>query len=341
MPSNRYAYNAFLKGVKRLSQLYDFSMHCYSHVSDDLQARLDSGELQPESHVKSKRGFIPHHRVATTLAHVKEYFPKELRSVILVRLVSALEVFLIDQIEESAASAERIFREDVTVEWPRGKLGAFESLEELREAFISADCRNLSSAGFDEVRKYYKKHLGIDICPPNTSIESIREVHARRHLHVHNAGIVDEKYTREFGAAAKVGYRLGVSDTYLRDAVSLIRSVAKHVAAQARAKFPTKKGTRIRGKVVEFHAGDVLYIFKGKFKDVADASAYFTLDRELYRGNGVKIGDLLHGAELHGALAEWTIVGNQARLEPFFIDLRRSQETGALHLITSKRLTPK
>lgn len=335
------ALNRFLRGTKRLSQLYDFSMHCYSHVTEDLEQRLATGEIRLESHITSQHGFVQHHRVANTLQHAKDYFPKELRSVILVRLVSEFEVFFISQIREAAVRAEQVFRGDITVEWPRAKLVAFDSMGELRAAFVSADCRNLSSAGFDEMCKYYKKYLGIDVCPPNTKIDDIREVHARRHLHVHGQGIVDDKYIRDFGSNQKSGTRLTIDDQYLRKALALLRAVAAHVATEAAAKYPEKKGRSIRGKIAAVRDGEIFYLIRGRFRGAVEAAAYLDPDRPLGAPDGPKFGDLLVWGSLKNTYAEWTIIGNPERLKAYFIDLRDAQARGMLRLTTSMRLTPK
>jgi hypothetical protein len=334
------AHNRFLRGVKRLSQLYDFSMHCYAHVVDDLKERLDSGALVPESHIISKHGFLLHHRVANTLTNASDFYPKQLRSVVLVRLVSEFEVFLIDLVHEAAKRAHVTFRDDARLNWPRGKVLSFDSIEELKEEFRRADCRSLSSGGFDEIRKYYQKHLGFDISPPHTKVDDIREIHARRHLHVHNLGMVDHEYNRAFKPKLEIGFRLGVSDQYLRDAFALFRLVAHHVAVQADHQFPTTKPIRLHGSDVALADGRILYFTKARFTGDAAIADYFDLERQLNNA-GPQLKSIFLGGERMGNICEWSIVAAAEALKAFFVDLRDHQKKGHMKVVEQKRLSPK
>jgi len=335
------ALNRFLRATKRLSQLYDFSMHCYSHVVDDLEERLASGDLQLESHIKSQHGFVLHHRVANTLNYAQDYFPKELRSVMLVRLVSMFEVFLIAQLREAAERSGKVFRDDVGVEWARAKIAAFDSVDDIKAAFTSADCRALTSGGFDEVRKYYQKHLDMDICPPTTRVDDIREIHARRHLHVHNGGQADNRYVREFAKGIRAGTTVAVSDEYLRDAIALLRAVATHVGQTAATKYPEQKGVRLFGRLSPVPEGQILVLTVGRFATTADANAYLDLDRSLSGGDGPAMGDVFVGGQLNGTKGEWTILGDKELLKAYFVDLRDAQAKGVLRAASTTRLTPK
>lgn len=334
------AHNRFLKGVKRLSQLYDFSMHCYAHVVDDLKAQLDTGDLVPESHIISKHGFLLHHRVANTLMNASEFYPKQLRSVVLVRLVSEFEVFLIDQIHEAAKRADLTFRDDVRLDWPRGKVLSFHSIEELKEEFRRADCRSLSSGGFDEIRKYYQKHLDFDICPPHTKVDDLREIHARRHLHVHNLGMVDNEYNRAFNHKLEIGSRLGIGDQYLKDAFALFHLAANHVATNADQQFPTSKPTRIHGSDAAFDDGRILYFTKARFSGDDAVADYFDLDRSL-DDDGPQFKSIFLGGERVRNMCEWSIVGNGDELKAFFVDIRNYQKKGLMKVVDQKRLSPK
>ncbi len=335
------AVNRFLRAAKRLSQLYDFSMHCSTHVVEHLQEQLAAGEIEPVTHIKSQHGFLPHHRVATTLQRAKDYFPKELRSVILVRLVSEFEVFLISLLREVASISGEVFRKDARLEWERSRVLSFSNMEELKYTFISHDCRTLSSGGFDEIVKYYKKYLSIDIMPPGSKLENVREIHARRHIHVHNGGLVDEKYTHEYGSKEPIGSVLQISEQYLRAALATFRLMAVHVAREADRKFPAPKSIRKNGALLIGSKGQILYFATAKFKSDNELKSYFDTARMLRGVDGVKLLDVFVGATITGMTAEWTIIGDENQLKGFFIDLRYFESRGWLRLVSVKRLTPK
>lgn len=334
------AHNRFLKGAKRLSQLYDFSMHCYAHVVDDLKKQLGAGVLVPESHIVSKHGFLLHHRVANTLNNASGFYPKQLRSVVLVHLVSEFEVFLIDQVHEAAKRSHVTFRDNAQLNWPRGKVLSYASIEELKEEFRRADRRSLSSGGFDEIRKYYQKHLGFDICPPHITLGDIREIHARRHLHVHNLGMIDHEYNRGFNSKLEIGSRLDIGDHYLKEAFALFRLVASHVAAHAEQRFPTTTPTRLHGSDAALGDGRILYFTKAKFISNTAVADFFDLDRRLNDG-GPELKSIFLGGERLGNICEWSIVGGGDDLKAFFVDVKNHQKKGLLKIVEQKRLSPK
>jgi hypothetical protein len=333
--------NWFLKRTKRLAQLYDFSVHCYTEVAEELQRKLSSGELSDQSHVHSRHGFVLHHRVVNVIQHAQVSFPRDLRATILVRLVADFEVFLVDQIRDVARRAGIVFREDSNLDWPRAKLKSFATIDEVREELIEADCRNLTSAGFDEICKFYKKHLHTQVNPPSHKLEQMREIHARRHLHVHRGGIVDTKYVHDFGDATKVGSVLHVEDAYLHRSFELLRAAAKYVAEQCAVNFPAKKKDIVVGKA---HAGQAemnVYLVSGRFRDGGELKAYFDPSRTIANGAGhLEFGRFLAQAEIDGLRCEWTVIAPREILDAFFKDLARHTDQEIIRSVVWRRITP-
>jgi hypothetical protein len=339
MSSPGNAHNRFLKGTAVLSRLYDYSMHCFALVTGEIKDHLAAGTLTAESYIPSKHGFVQNYRAAQAVGQATEVYPKQLRSVVLVRLVSEFEVFLIGQIQESAVNSGEFYRDDLRLDWPRGKIRQFDSIEEIKDHFRQADARSLSSGRLDEVRKYYQKQLGFDICPPHMKMDRIREIHARRHLHVHNLGLVDQEYSREFAPTAEIGTRLGIADEYLRTAFSLLRQIATHVASTANLKFPPVRPTRIYGSADGIDQERILYLFKGKFRDESAKADYFALNRRLL--GQVPLETILIGGECNGTTCHWSIFGDKTALKAYFVDLSHVQKKGMLKLVEQRRLSPK
>lgn len=333
------AYNSFRKGTTRLSQLYDFSMHSYSHVAEHLKNRVSAGELSIQSHFMSNHGFMLSHHVGSTLNHAGYTFPKQLKSIVLIRLVSLFEVFLIDQITESARDASAFFKKDTRLDWPRERLLAYDSLEEIVEHFRAHDARRLSSGGFDEIRKYYLNELGFDICPPGTNLEALREIHSRRHLYVHNDGIVDEEYRKAFAPTSKSGYQIGVTDQYLHNAFDLLRHTANHVSTSSRAAFSMERPIAIEGSH-EHLDGKLIYFLKAKFRDTATRQQYFDSSR-LLSGSTVYFRDVFVGGNTMRGICTWLFQGDSTQIKAFSIDLHEHTQAGNLKLVEHMRMTPK
>ena len=337
------AHNRFLVAVKRLSQLYDFSMHCYLEVKSTLEDRVESGDLKASSHIPSNHGFVVHHRVANTLLHAKPdgFFPRQLRSTILVRLITELEVFLIEQIRESSIKSGLTFNSEGRFEWERRHLFSYDNLDQIKTEFRDKDCRSLSSGGFDEIRKYYLKHLEIDICPSGMPLKTIREIHARRHLHVHRAGLIDQTYKKEFNSPHYAGFVLHVTDTYLKAAINTAKAIAKHVSGESNKRYERTDPVKISSTNPTMPARHVYYALTGKFDSIESLEDYFKLDRRLFDNSGPEFRTIFAGAEHVHAKCEWSILGDASSLTYFFKDLRDFQSSGRLALIKKKRLTPK
>ena len=80
----------------------------------------------------------------------------------LVRAISALEVFLVDIFRDVFVVTKIPFMDQLKVhQYSQAKLLSISNISELYNEIINKECRSLSSGGFSEINKAYKKRLGV------------------------------------------------------------------------------------------------------------------------------------------------------------------------------------
>jgi hypothetical protein len=120
------------------------------------------------------------------------------RELIYIRIVSALEVFLIQAIRDVFKhTTEPFFSNEKTIELNHSQILNFDSLSELKNMLLQRETRPLSSGGFDDVVKYYKKQLKIDISGLGPGVTKMKYYHQIRHILVHRLGKVDKQFKKQ------------------------------------------------------------------------------------------------------------------------------------------------
>ncbi len=231
------ALNTFRKKARRLAQLYDFTAGLYLEELPKL--KIARRGAKPRDSMHTSLGTITH-SVNALYEYAKDQFPNRLRSLVLISLVAQFEAFLTDLITEIADRDLSPFADSQPVEIPRGRLFTTPSIQALQESILEKDRRALTSGGLEEFAKYFNRRFQIDFKTLGISYKTIRELHARRHLHVHSDGVVDHQYLKEFPTSgATVGERLNVDHSYILSAFQLSIEFASAIALAATKSFPT------------------------------------------------------------------------------------------------------
>ena len=85
-----------------------------------------------------------------------------LRSTLLIRLVAAYEAYLTDALRELAERSSDFLKTDQRVDLSQAHLMSLAEDQEVEEFIVSKTLRSLSSGGFKETAKFYKK-MSIDV----------------------------------------------------------------------------------------------------------------------------------------------------------------------------------
>lgn len=324
-------YNHFKKRLKRIKHLYDYTMHCYAEARELLKQSLEAGK----THVPSKHGFASHHHIASTLNHA---YPEELRSILLVRLVTDLEVYLVSTVREIGQRTSAGLRPDARVEKSRGELLAMGSLSALAEHLVEQDCRMLTSGGFEEIKKYFDKHLGMNIVPPNSSLVELREIHARRHLIVHRGGAMDAEFVKTYSPTSRLGAKVEVPETLLARVLVVFGRLADHVKSRVNAHHPASRPTACSGDKVAIAAGDRVYLVRAQFKTSADSIAFLDPVRVIPDSGNCRFGECLVRANVEGTRADWSIAGTTDQIGVHLQELGKLERAHFFRFLSIERV---
>lgn len=155
---------------------------------------------------------------------------KNLCEIVFVRVVSALEVFLVDLVRDAFLESKEPFKkQDIISQFSQAELLSFKSTTEISSKIINKECRKLSSGGFGDIMKYYKKYFDIDIVAFAPGKSKMEEYHDRRHLLVHRLGKTDQQYRQKYNTT-KQG--ISIDDIYLFECISDFNSFAEMVNNQ-------------------------------------------------------------------------------------------------------------
>ena len=102
--------------INRLHELYQTSVFSYRDSARSLTRKINSKEIQPSDPIDLTLLGIPGEPVARNAyslrTRLNSVFPKYLRELIFVRIISALEVFLADVVREIFLSRRDLFHID-------------------------------------------------------------------------------------------------------------------------------------------------------------------------------------------------------------------------------------
>lgn len=231
-------WNKLDREIQRLRQLYDFTLHLYLEENERLRQRLAKSRGQGQQAVHTRVGTTTR-GIQTLIGHTQTVYPRRLRQLVLISLVMHLESFLTDLVVEISERDLRPFQVESRIEFPRGQLLSFKSLDAIRDHLVACEVRRLTSGGLEETRKFFKSRFDIDFLQLKADYKAVCETHERRHLHVHRNGVCDAQYARKFPV---LGYSPGdsipIAHDYLIKAFDVIYGFASEVQAEALKRYP-------------------------------------------------------------------------------------------------------
>lgn len=226
MKHTKNPYEILCREASSVEQLYAITIWCYKNasLSDDNKniKRQEDGSVTLLSDDGS--GFKNY----TNRGHLKSDLLKkrarELRSVLYVRLISALEVYLIDSIKYAFINNPFVLASTTKrMEVPYSKLIGTTSIADLQWEIAEKEARNLHSAGFKDVVKYYNSQMGINIADLGINLSRLERFHDRRHLLVHRLGKSDGGYRHKYNEKAP---SINIDESELNELVLAIRELS-------------------------------------------------------------------------------------------------------------------
>ena len=332
--------------LQKIKRLHDATIYAYEQTSDFIKKRLKDKEIFGDTEItaslENKERFLARspYEILPKLANI---YPEVMRESLIVRAVSQFEVFIVDTVWEIAKRSIEPFKQaDKTLEYPQAKILSFKSIEEIQNEIITAECRQLTSQGFNYSRKYYEKRFGIHFSKCSVDITEIEELHERRHIIVHRGGKIDTQYQKRFAPQMETGERLVTTDNYFQKAINNLTNLGEFIIncvdenwaltpqqlikeISAISFINSNEPLLIRNDTAEFLAKYInenqrkefveplAYWFKAKFKDKVDMEAHL---RPSYTFS--KAGDIhtlseifLHSSVLSENEVEWIVEGEK------------------------------
>lgn len=211
----------------QLEQLYAASLYSANLASAQLgtapEAVIDLAK--PVDVLRDAPGYI-----TPTGYQLRRYlhrrYQAQLREVLLVRLVSALEVFLIETLVSLFMARKDLFAKKDVVEFNYGELLGATSITHLWSRVIQKECRRLQSQGYIEIRRFYQSRIGIDFYRSQVNERAMDEMHDRRHVLVHRLGKTDSFYRHKYSSTDTA---LTVDEAYLLRSFRDVRLLASYI----------------------------------------------------------------------------------------------------------------
>lgn len=150
-----------------------------------------------------------------------------LHELMLVRTISALETFLTDAIRDVFVVTKSPFMDrDVRHDLSQEELIANNNPTKIFSRIINKETRKLTSGGFNEYIKYYKKRFDIDLSSIEPGYRIMNEYHDRRHILVHRLGKTDDVYRKKYNTEEKI---LKVDSNYIESVLSDVDTFSSKV----------------------------------------------------------------------------------------------------------------
>lgn len=325
------SYRKLRMEISRLKRLYATSVFSFMESAVGLAEKIKRKELNPDEPVPARKCTLENGILASNafalINNMKKQFPRYLRETIFVRLVSALEVFLMDVIQDIFLARRDLFHSDTIIKYSQRELLSLKSIVDIYNRLISRETRNLQNQGFEKVSKYYGNRFGIFLTGENFSESYFEELHDRRHLLVHRLGETDSSYRHKYNSKKK---RVTIDEHYLQEAFISIEKLTEKVSKEALALVSNEFGGRV--KYVESEA-------------TIEAEVISQACAELFKPNYVYscqtgialLRDIILSYEEAGNFVTLKVGGTKEEIKAYIRILRKLNKSGAINLIHVKR----
>jgi hypothetical protein len=215
---------------RNLDAVHDFFHHSRT-VWTSLQILVDGGHALVSENVATGNTLDQHGLLRVAPQYTKDY----LATFTFRQFVSTFEVFLFDL----------LYRLLLHNPWQFARSQVdFEIVLKARnrEEIISAMIlKKLNDLKYENIRDWFdalNKALNLG-CPTDDEIDTLAEVKASRDVLEHNAGVVNEIYTRKAGKRARyaVGQQIEIDDSYHLESWRLIKKVVGDTTTAAIARI--------------------------------------------------------------------------------------------------------
>ena len=163
-------------------------------------------------------------------------FSELIRILGLTYLVTIFEGYLVDIVREiliahpdALKSKRQLTAEEVLTQGGREQIISYLAEKEVEE---------LLYCSFPDVVKYFDSKFNINLNTSGVSAEKITEILATRNIHVHNKGVVNQRFRQLVkGSSLRVGTYKSITREYLKNSIDYIATIVKFIDTKVKTKY--------------------------------------------------------------------------------------------------------
>lgn len=314
------AYQNFKREIEKLETFHKSTLYAYEETESLLHIWYKN---KWKFNVENEIGFkVEKPELFGTKRSRKTQRRKNLNEIVFVRLISALEVFLVDLVRDAFLETKEPFKkQDLIFQLSQAELLSIKSPASLYNKVINRECRKLSSSGFNEIIKYYKKNFQIDLASFTPGKSKMEEYHERRHLLVHRLGRTDIQYRDKYNTTKLA---VSIDDNYFNECIEDLSVFSEMVNNQmiyqveTYSKKSPKKKKEVERKIT----------LKVSFQNENQELVYFQNGYEFWSQDEFSVfGDILDSTIIIDAKTiEFNLSGTFAQIRSYTRIIKRIQK---------------
>jgi hypothetical protein len=225
---------AFYDQTVRLERFYRSTLFLLDRAGE-----LAIWSVVPKFRHRSRQNRDPT-SVRPTLHQVKRY----LFELVLIRLVAAMEAFLIDAVRSVSAVDKRPFMtRSRKHELTQDQLLEMPSIGQLHSLIIEKECRRLAGGGYPTISEFLANTLMVPLDSLSPGSNKLEYFFDTRNLLVHRLGATDDHYRRKYDVKSKF---VEIDQEFVDDALDVSKHFGIALHRKLRSKyFEPKKRKRM------------------------------------------------------------------------------------------------
>ncbi len=253
----------------------------------------------------------------------KKQFQKNIREVLLVRLISTLEVFLVDMVREVFLKRKDLFHSNSKIEFSQNELLASDSITSIWTKIINKECRRLQNQGLIETKKFYYKNFDIDFNNFSEKISTIQKIHDIRHLLVHRLGKTDNEYRHKYNTKQRA---VNVSSEVFYEAVNTIKAFGEFINKEclvliSNSNIKQKTDSKTNAYLKVFWLSD-------------DEPSVFDKNYSFFvEDNFIRLRDIVKNISYNEQEVEIEFIGNTQFIRSYFKTIKKLEKAGELKIL--------
>ncbi len=322
-------YNNFRLEIFRLLKLYNASIRAYKEEATRTSTLIHfkENDFDPSANVFLDNIEEENYFISGNSYELKEKYRKsyqgKLREVLLVRLISTLEVYMVEMVRETFLQRKDLFTYDRKIEFSHGELLSSDSISILWSKLINNECRKLQNQGFHETKNFYLRVLNINFNDSKFEISHIELLHDKRHLLVHRLGKTDKQFRHKYSTEEK---QITISPEDFYKAIEAISDLGSFILKEYEKLVGDEKN-KTALKSTHVYSSFEIFPFNKDGESTIDNNFSFIVDDQL-----VRFKDLLKSLTYKGDVAKLDLYGRKEFINYYFRLLNKSQKHGNLKI---------